>query len=151
MQFVLKKYQLFGVSYLLRPLEQMTPVLWMFLATLCPIHNCVASVNPLSQSPIMCQFWHHPEYPDHHPVYHPVHHHCSSLFIIQFCPSPQSCPSPDIILFGLLSNHSNPTLIFLGWVCACVMYLGNMYFVFLDVLFVLGVCISFRPPLRSSL
>ena len=60
MQFVLKKYQLFGVSYLLRPLEQMTPVLWMFLATLCPIHNCVASVNPLSQSPIMCQFWHHP-------------------------------------------------------------------------------------------
>ena len=78
MQFVLKKYQLFGVSYLLRPLEQMTPVLWMFLATLCPIHNCVASVNPLSQSPIMCQFWHHPEYPDHHPVYHPVHHHCSS-------------------------------------------------------------------------
>ena len=38
----------------------MTPVLWMFLATLCPIHNCVASVNPLSQSPIMSQFWHHP-------------------------------------------------------------------------------------------
>ena len=51
----------------------------------------------------------------------------------------------------LLSNHSNPTLTFLRCLCARVMYLGNMYLVFLYVLFVLGVCISFRPPLRSSL
>ena len=51
----------------------------------------------------------------------------------------------------LFSNHSNPTLNFLRCLCACFMYLGNMYLVFLDVLFVLGVCISFRPPLCSSL
>ena len=46
MRFVLKKYQLVGVSYLLLPQEQMTPVLWMFLATLCSVHSCVTSANP---------------------------------------------------------------------------------------------------------
>ena len=44
------------------PPKNITPVLWMFLATLCTITNCVTSVNP--------------------------------------CPSLQSCPSSDIILFG---------------------------------------------------
>ena len=59
-------------------------------------------------------------------------------------------------LYKLLSDHSNPTLTFLRCLCTCGMYLGitqmlNMHLVFLYVLFVLGVCISFRPPLRSSL
>ena len=52
----------FLTFHLLLPQEKMMSVLWMFLATLCTITNCVTSVNP--------------------------------------CPSLQSCPSSDIILFG---------------------------------------------------
>ena len=62
MRFVLKKYQLFGVSYLspfatprkddVSPLN--VPCNSLHNHQLC--HFC----QPLSQSPIMSQFWHHP-------------------------------------------------------------------------------------------